>query len=71
LITSAEQLQIDLGEGPSLQAIADHDDVLIEDTTTDTRRPKWAPTAAALTRSTSLFWSGPGGTVARRYLAVL
>jgi GAF domain-containing protein len=47
LITSADQLQIDLGEGPSLQAITDHDDVLVEDTTTDTRWPKWAPTAAA------------------------
>ncbi|MGW1341114.1 ANTAR domain-containing protein [Kribbella sp. NPDC002412] len=47
LITTADQLQIDLGEGPSLQAIAGHEDVLVEDTTTETRWPKWAPTAAA------------------------
>jgi GAF domain-containing protein len=47
LITTADQLQIDLGEGPSLQAIADHDDVLVEDTAADTRWPQWAPTAAA------------------------
>jgi len=47
LITAADQFQVDLGEGPSLLAITDHDDVLVEDTTTDTRWPKWAPTAAA------------------------
>lgn len=46
LVTTADQLQIDLGEGPSLLAITDHDDVLVEDTTTDTRWPNWAPTAA-------------------------
>jgi hypothetical protein len=33
LITTADQLQIDLGEGPSLLAITDQDDVLVEDTT--------------------------------------
>ncbi|WP_198676371.1 GAF and ANTAR domain-containing protein [Kribbella monticola] len=47
LITAADQFQIDLGEGPSLLAITDHDDVLVEDTTTELRWPKWAPTAAA------------------------
>lgn len=47
LITDADQLQIDLGEGPSLLAISGHDDVLIEDTSTDIRWPKWAATAAA------------------------
>ncbi|MET7277306.1 GAF and ANTAR domain-containing protein [Kribbella sp. NPDC005582] len=47
LITTADQLQVELGEGPSLQAITEHDDVLVEDTVTDTRWPKWAPTAAA------------------------
>ena len=47
LITTADQLQIDLGEGPSLLAITGHDQVLVKDTTTDTRWPKWAPTAAA------------------------
>ncbi|MEU4391962.1 GAF and ANTAR domain-containing protein [Kribbella sp. NPDC023855] len=46
-ITKADQLQIDLGEGPSLQVITDHDDVLVADTATDTRWPQWAPTAAA------------------------
>lgn len=47
LVTLADQLQIDLGEGPSLLALSDHDNVLVEDTTTDTRWPKWTPTAAA------------------------
>jgi transcriptional regulator with GAF, ATPase, and Fis domain len=47
VITTADQLQIDLGEGPSLLAITDHVDVLVEDTATDTRWPKWAPTAVA------------------------
>ncbi|MFI7063781.1 GAF and ANTAR domain-containing protein [Kribbella sp. NPDC050124] len=47
LITIADQLQVDLGEGPSLLAITDHDDVLVEDTMIDTRWPNWAPTAAA------------------------
>lgn len=47
LITDADQLQIDLGEGPSLLAISSHDDVVIEDTDTDPRWPKWTPTAAA------------------------
>ncbi len=47
LITVADQLQIDLGEGPSLQAITNGDNVLVKDTTTDDRWPKWAPTAAA------------------------
>ncbi|MEV8378803.1 GAF and ANTAR domain-containing protein [Kribbella sp. NPDC056861] len=47
LVTTADQLQIDLGEGPSLLAIADHDDVLVKDTVIDDRWPKWAPTAAA------------------------
>jgi transcriptional regulator with GAF, ATPase, and Fis domain len=47
LITAADQYQIDLGEGPSLLAISDHDDVVVEDTTTELRWPKWAPTAAA------------------------
>lgn len=46
LISAADQLQIDLGEGPSLLAIAEHDDVLVKDTLTDERWPKWAPTAA-------------------------
>jgi transcriptional regulator with GAF, ATPase, and Fis domain len=47
LVTAADQFQLDLGEGPSLLAITDHDDVLVKDTVTDTRWPKWAPTAAA------------------------
>jgi GAF domain-containing protein len=47
LITSADQLQIDLGEGPSLTAIAEVEQVLVKDTLTDERWPKWAPTAAA------------------------
>ncbi|MBB5835869.1 GAF and ANTAR domain-containing protein [Kribbella italica] len=47
LVTIADQLQIDLGEGPSLLAITEVDDVLVEDTVTDDRWPKWAPTAAA------------------------
>ena len=47
LISDADQLQIDLGEGPSLLAISGRDDILVEDTSSDTRWPKWAPTAAA------------------------
>ncbi|MGC4938148.1 GAF and ANTAR domain-containing protein [Kribbella sp. DT2] len=47
LVSVADQLQIDLGEGPSLLAIAEHEDVLVKDTLTDDRWPKWAPTAAA------------------------
>jgi GAF domain-containing protein len=47
LVTTADQLQIDLGEGPSLLAITGHDNVLVKDTATDIRWPKWAPTAAA------------------------
>jgi len=47
LITTADQLQLELGEGPSLLAITDHVDVLVEDTASDTRWPKWAPTASA------------------------
>ena len=47
LVTDADQLQIDLGEGPSLLAIAGHDEVVVEDTSTDTRWPKWTPTAAS------------------------
>jgi GAF domain-containing protein len=47
LVTTADQLQIDLGEGPSLLAITEHDNVLVKDTATDDRWPKWAPTAAA------------------------
>jgi GAF domain-containing protein len=47
LITTADQLQIDLGEGPSLLALTDHVDVLVEDTASDARWPKWAPTAFA------------------------
>jgi GAF domain-containing protein len=47
LLTTADQSQIDLGEGPSLLAMTDHDDVLVEDTATDPRWPKWAPIAAA------------------------
>jgi GAF domain-containing protein len=46
LVTKADQLQIDFGEGPSLLAISGHDDVLVEDTTTDNRWPEWAPRAA-------------------------
>ncbi|MFC0622594.1 GAF and ANTAR domain-containing protein [Kribbella deserti] len=47
LITVADQLQIDLGEGPSLLAITGDANVLVKDTATDDRWPKWAPTAAA------------------------
>lgn len=47
LVTVADQLQIDLGEGPSLRAITGHENVLVKDTATDPRWPKWAPTAAA------------------------
>ncbi|MEV6414123.1 GAF and ANTAR domain-containing protein [Kribbella sp. NPDC051718] len=46
LITKADQLQIDFAAGPSLLAISDHHEVLVEDTTTDTRWPEWAPIAA-------------------------
>ncbi|MEV6287727.1 GAF and ANTAR domain-containing protein [Kribbella sp. NPDC051770] len=47
LVTAADQLQVEIGEGPSLLAIKDHEDVLVEDTMTDKRWPRWAPTAAA------------------------
>ncbi|GAA0938686.1 GAF and ANTAR domain-containing protein [Kribbella koreensis] len=47
LITKADQYQIDFREGPSLLAISDHEDVLVEDTATDDRWPTWTPTAAA------------------------
>jgi hypothetical protein len=40
VIPAADQVQVDLGEGPSLRAIADHDDVRVKDTTTDIRWPK-------------------------------
>ncbi|MFI5707686.1 GAF and ANTAR domain-containing protein [Kribbella sp. NPDC051620] len=46
LITKADQLQLDFREGPSLLAISDHHEVLVADTTTETRWPEWAPTAA-------------------------
>ncbi|MEV8376491.1 GAF and ANTAR domain-containing protein [Kribbella sp. NPDC056861] len=46
LVTLADQLQIDLGEGPSLLAVSQGDNVLVKDTGTDDRWPKWAPTAA-------------------------
>lgn len=46
LITKADQLQLDFGEGPSLLAISDHHEVLVEDTTAESRWPEWAPTAA-------------------------
>ncbi len=47
LVTVADQLQIDVGEGPGLQAIADGVPVLVKDTVTDDRWPRWAPGAAA------------------------
>jgi GAF domain-containing protein len=47
LITKADQFQIDFREGPSLLAISDHEDVLVDDTVTEDRWPAWAPTAAA------------------------
>ncbi|GAA3546822.1 GAF and ANTAR domain-containing protein [Kribbella ginsengisoli] len=46
LVTAADQLQIDLQEGPSLLAITGHENVLVKDTATDPRWPQWAPTAA-------------------------
>ncbi|TWD81897.1 GAF domain-containing protein [Kribbella amoyensis] len=46
LVTLADQLQVDLGEGPSLLAISRRDNVLVRDTVGDARWPKWSPTAA-------------------------
>jgi len=48
LMEKADALQVELGEGPALTVNADHDTVLVQDTVTDTRWPRWSPLVAAL-----------------------
>lgn len=47
-VAEADQLQMDCGEGPCLEAIWSDDSFLIEDTAAETRWPVWAPKAATL-----------------------
>ncbi len=48
LVEQSDQLQLDSGEGPSLDVIAGQDTVLVPDTASEDRWPTWAPKAAAL-----------------------
>jgi transcriptional regulator with GAF, ATPase, and Fis domain len=48
LATKADNLQYDLDQGPCLDAIWAEDQCLIEDMSTETRWPSWAPQAAAI-----------------------
>ncbi len=48
LVEKADGLQYELGEGPCLDAIWVDDTYVIEDLTTETRWPEWAPRAAEL-----------------------
>lgn len=43
-----DQLQMELGEGPCLSAIREHDNFRIDDTSIDPRWPKWGPEAARI-----------------------
>ena len=47
LAESCDALQYELGEGPCLQAVWENDAYLVEDTSTETRWPVWAPRVAA------------------------
>lgn len=47
-VAQADRMQTDLGEGPCVQAIWQHDAFIIEDTSSDARFPNWGPKAAEL-----------------------
>src|ERR1700712_164077 len=46
LAEKCDALQYDLEEGPCLEAVWENDSYLIEDTTAETRWPRWAPLVA-------------------------
>jgi GAF domain-containing protein len=48
LVEESDRMQVELGEGPSVDVLAEHTAVLVPDTATDPRWPTWAPKAAAL-----------------------
>jgi GAF domain-containing protein len=48
LVEKADTLQLEFGEGPALAVTVDHDTVLVQDTATDTRWPRWSSQVAAL-----------------------
>ncbi|HEU4946781.1 MAG TPA: GAF and ANTAR domain-containing protein [Kribbella sp.] len=48
LVEQSDQLQLDCEEGPSLDVVNEHDSVLVPDTASEQRWPRWAPMAAAL-----------------------
>ncbi|WP_166355820.1 GAF and ANTAR domain-containing protein [Phytoactinopolyspora limicola] len=47
-VAEADRLQMDIGEGPCLQAMWDHDIFRVDDTSSDPRWPTWGPKAADL-----------------------
>lgn len=48
LVEEIDQLQLDTGEGPTLEVLAGRDTVLIPDTASEERWPIWSPKVAAL-----------------------
>lgn len=46
LVRELDQAQYDLNEGPCLDAIREQDTLVIDDTSTDSRWPRWGPFAA-------------------------
>lgn len=47
MVEEVYRTQLETGEGPLITALAEHSTVLISDTTTDTRWPRWAAMVAA------------------------
>ncbi|PSL01539.1 GAF domain-containing protein [Haloactinopolyspora alba] len=47
-VMQADKLQTDLGEGPCIRAIWNHDVFVVDDTSADERFPEWGPKVAEL-----------------------
>jgi GAF domain-containing protein len=48
LVTDLEQAQVDLGEGPDLDVLAERYSIIVADTRTDGRWPRWAERVAGM-----------------------
>ncbi|MDQ6875089.1 MAG: GAF and ANTAR domain-containing protein [Actinomycetota bacterium] len=47
MVTLADRMQVDLGEGPCLSAMREEQTVQVDDLSADARWPRWAPRVAA------------------------
>lgn len=48
IATKADRFQVDVGEGPAFLAVNEEHSVLVHDSATDARWPRWGPSAAQL-----------------------